>query len=118
MDGDVDYSRYSRAELEEALSSIDRSRFPRNYEHLRRELDSRAPEPQPQPIRPLRAFFALLALSGVFYVIDCLVVLTDKDRPDVPWYESGIHAGGPFGFVVTAAIFVFAIGVLHFAKNR
>ena len=66
----------------------------------------------------LRVFLALLGMSGAFYVVDCLIVLTHKHSPDVPWYESGIHAGGPFGFAVTAAIFVFALGVLLFAKDR
>lgn len=57
-------------------------------------------------------------MSGAFYVVDCLIVLTEADRPDVPWYESGIYAGGPFGFLLTAAILVFALGVLLFAKDR
>jgi hypothetical protein len=66
----------------------------------------------------LRIFLALLVTSGAFYVVDCLIVLTEKDRPDVPWYESGIYAGGPFGFFLTAAVLVFALGVLLFAKDR
>jgi hypothetical protein len=67
----------------------------------------------------LQVFFALLGMSVVFYIIDCLVVLLiDVRRPDVPWYEIGIYAGGPFGFFITAALFVFAPGVLLFAKDR
>jgi len=41
-DGDATYSRSSGAQLLEAFESIDRARFPKNYENLRRELASRA----------------------------------------------------------------------------
>jgi hypothetical protein len=34
-DGDVDYSRYTVEELEEALAGIDREKYPRNYQNLR-----------------------------------------------------------------------------------
>jgi hypothetical protein len=34
-DGDIDYSRYSLLELEEALAGINRHRYPRNYANLR-----------------------------------------------------------------------------------
>jgi hypothetical protein len=34
-DGDIDYSRYSLLELEEALAAINRHRYPRNYSKLR-----------------------------------------------------------------------------------
>ena len=67
----------------------------------------------------LQLFLALLALSGAFYVVDCLaVLLISGSRPDLAWYERGIYAGGPFGFLVTAAMFVFALAVLLFARNR
>ena len=65
-----------------------------------------------------RIFLALLAISGVFYAVDCLVVVTLGKHPDVPWYESGIYAGGPFGFLVTGFLFVFAFGFLLFGRGR
>jgi hypothetical protein len=34
-DGDIDYSRYTLAELEEGLAGIDKSRYPENYANLR-----------------------------------------------------------------------------------
>jgi hypothetical protein len=34
-DGDVDYSGYSIAELREALSGIDKARYPKNYQRLK-----------------------------------------------------------------------------------
>jgi hypothetical protein len=46
-DGTIDYSTFSRAQLVEALSRINRSRYPRNFETLKRELDSRGPEASP-----------------------------------------------------------------------
>jgi hypothetical protein len=44
-DGEIDYSRYDRAQLENALGNIDRDRYPKNYEHLTRELAKRSPTP-------------------------------------------------------------------------
>jgi uncharacterized membrane protein YjgN (DUF898 family) len=41
VDGEIDYSAYSRAQLEDAVERIDRRRFPVNYEHLVAELEGR-----------------------------------------------------------------------------
>ena len=38
MDGDKEYSKYTRAQLEEALSRIDSARYPQNFARLQREL--------------------------------------------------------------------------------
>ena len=54
-DGDIDYSRYTLLELEEALAGINRDRYPRNFANLRsayERLTSRAlaiPDTQPPP---------------------------------------------------------------------
>jgi hypothetical protein len=52
QDGDIDYSRYSLLELEEALAGINRHRYPGNYANLRsayERLTSRLPEiPDPE----------------------------------------------------------------------
>jgi hypothetical protein len=57
-DGDIDYSRYTREELEEGLAGIDPRRFPRNYANLcaaYERLTSRpAPAPRPLPMEPAR----------------------------------------------------------------
>lgn len=49
QDGDIDYSRYTIDELEEALAGINRDMYPRNYQNLRaaheRLSASRAPVP-------------------------------------------------------------------------
>jgi uncharacterized membrane protein YjgN (DUF898 family) len=41
IDGQIDYSRYTRAQLEDAIQSIDRTLYPLNYEHLVAELERR-----------------------------------------------------------------------------
>lgn len=44
VDGGIDYSRYSRAALEDALGRIDRTRYPLNYQQLVAELQRRQSE--------------------------------------------------------------------------
>ena len=58
MDGDVDYSKYSRAQLEEVSAHIDAEKYPRNFANLQRELNARPPESTAAtPWRvPFRAF--------------------------------------------------------------
>jgi len=49
-DGHIDYSSYDRAQLEEALSGIDRDQYPKNYQNLVHELSTRpAPPPGRDP---------------------------------------------------------------------
>jgi hypothetical protein len=61
-------------------------------------------------------FCALLSLSFIFYFVDCL--LSFRDHPDVPWFESGIYAGGPIGFLATVLCVVFAFGYLIFGRDE
>jgi hypothetical protein len=83
MDGDIDYSQFSRAQLEEALTRIEPTRFPRNYENLRRELATRAPEPQRERGPPAIAVlvgcyagaFVLLQGLALFLFGSALVVI-------------------------------------------
>jgi hypothetical protein len=41
MDGDIDYSKYSASELQEAMARIDKQRYPINYATLLKEAASR-----------------------------------------------------------------------------
>jgi hypothetical protein len=50
-DGAIDYSSYDRAQLEDALSNIDRNQYPKNYEHLTRDLARRARQPRAPLLR-------------------------------------------------------------------
>jgi hypothetical protein len=61
MDGDIDYSKYSRAQLEEALSRIDSARYPQNFARLQRELQMKPPEPLPAREPP-----TILGLIGAY----------------------------------------------------
>jgi hypothetical protein len=66
IDKEIDYRHYTRAELLEALASIDSLRYPQNYQHLVAEIASRdsgtSAEPPP-PDRPSRVL-RLLELRG------------------------------------------------------
>lgn len=44
MDGEIDYGRYTRAQLEDALERIDAQRYPRNHQALLAELERRRAE--------------------------------------------------------------------------
>ena len=60
--------------------------------------------------RRLRLFYEWLALGGLFYVVDCLVVTyAGQTRPDLPWYERGIYAGGPAGILFTIGWLMFPL---------
>lgn len=41
-DGDIDYSRYTLIELEEALAGINENLYPRNFENLRFAYEQRS----------------------------------------------------------------------------
>jgi hypothetical protein len=43
MDGDIDYSKFSRIDLVEALTRIDKQRYPKNYANLLKEVGARPP---------------------------------------------------------------------------
>jgi hypothetical protein len=44
IDGGIDYSKYTREQLADALDRIDRSRFPTNHAALLKELTARTPD--------------------------------------------------------------------------
>jgi hypothetical protein len=76
-DGEIDYAKFSRDQLEDALTRIDRDDYPQNYANLRAELERRGPAaarempaadpPIPEPSR--RARSVLLAIFGVLALI-------------------------------------------------
>ena len=57
-----------------------------------------------------------LSCSAAFYLFDCFTAF--REHPDLPWFETGIYAGGPAGFFLTAGFAVFGLGVLLFARYR
>ena len=67
--------------------------------------------------KQLEVFSVLLLLGGVYYVIDCLIVIVFNRHPEVPWYEAGIYAGSPAGFFFTAVTILCAFGYLIFGKT-
>jgi hypothetical protein len=51
-----------------------------------------------------------LIVGVLFYLVDCLVVACgSQSHLDLPWYERGIDAGGPFGILLTAAWLAFPV---------
>jgi hypothetical protein len=48
---------------------------------------------------PLLAFLILVLW---FYFADCWVA--HPSHPELPWLESGVYCGGPFGFVATVGL--------------
>jgi hypothetical protein len=73
-------------------------------------------------VKPLKSkhaiFCGLLILSGVFNLVDCLVVSIFDNHPDMPWIERGIYAGSPAGILTTVSIMLAAFGILIFGKDK
>jgi small-conductance mechanosensitive channel len=66
VDGDFDYSQLSRAQLEEALTRIDRGRYPINYQRILRELEVRSQEsPTGQSVQPQPSVLNLIAWYSI-----------------------------------------------------
>jgi uncharacterized RDD family membrane protein YckC len=82
-DGQIDFSQYSRRELEEAMSSIDERRFPRNYANLLQAFEhattadeaSGSPSTLP-PLEPHELYFPMASGKVRFanYIIDRLAI--------------------------------------------
>lgn len=110
-DGEIDYRSRSRAQLIEALNNIDGTRYPINYANLRRELDSRPPEPDrcaPHVVVVSMRRYVLFAFGGMITAL-ILSALADAFL--------GIRAGpAPFGAGVLASILVSAMLFLN--KHR
>jgi hypothetical protein len=73
MDGDFDYSRLSRTQLEEALTRIDKGRYPVNYQRILKELEARPPDSQTPPTRPEQSVLNLIAWYSIGLVVAYLV---------------------------------------------
>jgi hypothetical protein len=70
--------------------------------------------------RPSRiAFFlALISLAFAFYLIDCVVSSLVGKHPELPWFERGVYAGSPFGFIATASVLICGFWYLLFGKGK
>jgi hypothetical protein len=60
--------------------------------------------------RRLKWLAGWLIVGASFYIIDCIIVTyVAKSRLDLPWFERGIFAGGPAGFLLTVAWLMFPV---------
>jgi hypothetical protein len=67
--------------------------------------------------RRFKFFYRWLIVGVFFYLVDCLVVTSvDKTSLDLPWFERGIYAGGPFGIMLTVTWLMFPVGRLIFKR--
>lgn len=109
MDGDINYSKYSAEDLNEALARIDRQRFPLNYANLLKEAAAR-PVIQPQESRELRRpalvkaivifYGAALSLTMLAFV---LILLVPAAREKIYQAPSGTLAMSAIGAALNAA---------------
>jgi hypothetical protein len=61
--------------------------------------------------------YVWLVVGVLFSAVDCFVAtLVDKASLVLPWFESGIYAGGPFGILLTVAWLAFPAGRLIFKR--
>ena len=67
--------------------------------------------------RRLKSFYVWLIVGVLFYFIDCLTATSfAKSSLDLPRFERGIYAGGPFGIFLTVGWLVFPIGRLNYKR--
>jgi hypothetical protein len=128
-DGEATYTDYSGAQLLEALESIDRARYPKNYANLRRELATR-PAPGPSLVEGgevvgfvrlprvdarrllVRAVIALAIFEILGSIVGMFVAI-----PFLAWAvhlvtSDHLLAGEIVGFVLQAALSIgIAVGV-------
>jgi hypothetical protein len=90
MDGDFDYSRLSRTQLEEALTRIDKGRYPINYQRILKELEVRPPE---SPAAPAEAKQSVLNL--------------------ITWYSLGLVVAYVLAYFWAGFVAMMVLAVLH-----
>lgn len=97
-DGEIDYSRYSRSQLEEALTRIDAGRYPGNHSKLLKELQARPAETQLAK-RPDRTR-TWLRLIGGYEVVGAILVayVTFTSFADAPSFATLSRLSWAFNF--------------------
>jgi hypothetical protein len=84
QDGDIDYSKYSKDQLEEALAGINAEKYPRNYANLRSAYVAAAeahPVPVPEPMKEAEPQIEVVGLwdrvtkSGLFLFATAMVCI-------------------------------------------
>ncbi len=103
MDGEIDYSKYSRDDLNEALGRIDKQRYPQNYANLLKESASRpvvSPAQSSGPRRPVLVKVILVIYSTAIVLTGLVVIMvlitwpaTKEPLRQIPtrvWVEGGI----------------------------
>jgi hypothetical protein len=96
-DGDIDYSKYTLLELEEALAGINKQQYPRNYANLRAAYEqltanrieasqsesvisaTDVASPKPGVLEKLRDSRPVTALLGVFCIWRAYDIFTHSD---------------------------------------
>jgi hypothetical protein len=69
--------------------------------------------------RRFKSFYVWLIVGVLFYLIDCLVATSfTKSSLDLPWFERGIYAGGPFGIFLTFGWLLFPAGRAIFKRIK
>jgi hypothetical protein len=118
MDGDIDYSRYSRADLEEAITRIDRSKFPINYQNLHRELDTRPPEPA-RETRPPSAALLIVCYTAAVLVLNAVLNLFLSAALFVIYHDNAPSDFGEMATHLKEGIFlVLVVGAyFHLARS-
>jgi hypothetical protein len=66
-----------------------------------------------------KLFYVWLIVGVLFYLIDCLIATSfAKSSLDLPWFERGLYAGGPFGILLTVSWLVFPVGRAIFKRIK
>jgi hypothetical protein len=100
-DGENDFRSYTRAQLEAALSRIDRERYPQNYKSLIAELSSRPIEPlnlMPLPPTPRNVSYAVWLLWATLVLGELRVIVV------FPYLPKTVSFGTTIGVYVVSGL--------------
>jgi len=97
-DGEIDYSTFSRSQLEEALENIDKDQYPQNYQNLQKELSQRPPAaPEPPEVGEVAPVLSRKAITGTISSVGLGMLFVARFGPDTT-----ISMNPVFGVVVPA----------------
>jgi hypothetical protein len=116
MDGDIDYSKFTRMELDEALTRIDRHRYPKNYANL---VEEAAIRPAAAPIvRAPRDLSRWVEWIGWYQLAASLIIVHQLVTTDISSMFASWHVALLMSALIGLSVLTAAAGLLTVRGRR